>query len=161
MKITKRQLRRIIKEEKQKLLAEAGLNTLRRMRVDIDDVLMKHGVKDPVQAASMLRMLADKVEKEGVYGEIREAMEGEQLQLPLSQDPRKVEMIEDMADFLMRGDEAIIAAIDGYDSMSAEQLDDFLERVYSRATESMTFAERYGSQRDDAMRAYVSEYLGI
>ena len=69
MKITKRQLRRIIKEEKQKLLAEADLNTLRRMRVDIDDVLMKHGVKDAVQAAAMLRMLADKVEKDGVYGE--------------------------------------------------------------------------------------------
>ena len=161
MKITKRQLRRIIKEEKQKLLAEAGLNTLRRMRVDIDDVLMKHGVKDPVQAASMLRMLADKVEKEGVYGEIREAMEGEQLQLPLSQDPRKVEMIEDMADFLMRGDSAIIGAIKGYDSMSAEELSDFLEGIYSKATESMTFQERYGNQRDDAMRAYVSEYLGI
>ena len=69
MKITKRQLRRIIKEEKQKLLAEADLNTLRRMRVDIDDVLMKHGVGDAVQAAAMLRMLADKVEKDGVYGE--------------------------------------------------------------------------------------------
>jgi hypothetical protein len=30
---------------------------------------MKHGVEDAVQAAAMLRMLADKVEKDGVYGE--------------------------------------------------------------------------------------------
>ena len=67
MKITKNQLRRIIKEEKQKLLAEAGLNDLRRMKVDIDDVLAKHGATDPVQAAAMLRMLADKIEKDGVY----------------------------------------------------------------------------------------------
>ena len=67
MKITKRQLRRIINEEKQKLLAEADLNTLRRMRVDINDVLMKHGVDDPVEAAAMLRMLADKIEDNGIY----------------------------------------------------------------------------------------------
>lgn len=67
MKITKRQLKRIIKEEKQKLIAEANLNDLRRMRVDIDDVLAKHGVTDAVQAAAMLRMLADKLEKDGLY----------------------------------------------------------------------------------------------
>ena len=67
MKITKRQLRRIIREEKQRILAEADLNDLRRMRVDIDDVLAKHGVMDAIQAASMLRMLADKIEEDGVY----------------------------------------------------------------------------------------------
>ncbi len=37
------------------------------MRVDIDDVLAKHGVTDAVQAAAMLRMLADKLEKDGLY----------------------------------------------------------------------------------------------
>ena len=88
-------------------------------------------------------------------------MEGEQLQLPLSQDPRKMEMIEDVADFLMRGDKAVIEAIEGYDSMSAEKLSDYLESLYTAAAEAMTFNEKYGSQRDDVMRMYVAEQLGL
>ena len=102
-----------------------------------------------------------KITKKQLRRIIREAMEGEQLQLPLSQDPRKVEMIEDMADFLMRGDDVIIAAIEGYDSMSAEQLEDYLESLYTTAAESMTFSEKYGSQRDDIMRMHVAEQLGL
>lgn len=193
MKITRRQLRKIIAEEiavvkKDKIadvvldvLADeggaAGLEPIEDALKDLEDEeieLPDEPVEDLVSAVPGVKRHADgdyiettklesvmRISESRLRRIIREAMEGEQLQLPLSQDPRKIEMIEDMADFLMRGDSTIIGAIEGYDSMSAEELSDFLEGIYSTAAESMTFQERYSSQREDAMRAYVADQLGI
>ncbi len=193
MKITRRQLRKIIAEEiavvkKDKIadvvldvLADeggaAGLEPIEDALKDLEDEeieLPDEPVEDLVSAVPGVKRHADgdyiettklesvmRISESRLRRIIREAMAGDQLQLPLPSDPRKIEMIEDMADFLMRGDSAIIGAIEGYDSMSAEELSDFLEGIYSTAAESMTFQERYGNQRDDAMRAYVADQLGI
>lgn len=213
MKITKRQLKRIIKEERAKLLKEAYP---RRPGAGLSDSVLDssiiNNVKDELAEYAInmvLRgdtdVLTNVIQGTGLSGNevvdaiaiiaremnhsemtvqdfeddmlglfegkksssrqlrriIKEATEDEQLQLPLSSDTRKVEMIEDVADFLMRGPKAVAAAVEGYDNMSAEKLNDYLESLYTAASEAMTFNEKYGSQRDDIMRVKVADQLGL
>lgn len=219
MKITKRQLKRIIKEERAKLLKEAyprrpgaGLSDSvldSSIINNVKDKLAEYAINMVLKSAPDLHhrsdVLTDVIQGTGLSGNevvdaiaiiaremnhsemtvqdfeddmlglfegkksssrqlrriIKEATEDEQLQLPLSSDTRKVEMIEDVADFLMRGPKAVAAAVEGYDNMSAEKLNDYLESLYTAASEAMTFNEKYGSQRDDIMRVKVADQLGL